>query len=216
MPNKRWIALNGQYPELVIKCLETSFPVWDEHGNKSKINSALVEMMFLFYFLICTYCTLALIIAVSPHQARLGTSYSSLKENGNVTRRDLKLNKEALINAVRGLTNAYLDIDESIRVPEFVLTLIQMIPEAVRIEPMLSFISKHYIHNNLTTRNLPASLIKMQGSWTRVSRAIALTTYGLPFKKIRLKTGHTLRDVEEAMAMYPYTRGVKLDELDLD
>lgn len=215
MPNKGWIALSGEYPERVIKCLDTSFPVWDEHGNKSKINSALVEMIF-FVLLICTYCTLALLITVLPHQAKLGTSYCSLEESGNVRRKDLKLNKEALINAVRGLTDAYLDIDESIRVPEFVLTLMQMIPEAIRIEPMLSFICEHYIHNNLTTPNLPASLIKMQGSWTRVSRAIARTTYGLPFKNIRLKMGRLICDVEEAMAMYPYTRGVKLDELDFD
>ncbi|KAK1402527.1 hypothetical protein POM88_002132 [Heracleum sosnowskyi] len=184
VPNKGWIALNGQFSELVIKCLDTSFPVWDQHGNK-----------------------------IPAHQAKLGTSYRSLKKNGNVTRKDLKLNRDTLINALRGLSDAYLDIDGTNRVPESVLTLIQMIPEAVRIEPMLSFISEHYVHDDLTTPNLLASLIMLQGSWTMVSRAVARATYGLPFEEIVLKNGHVLRSFEEATAMFPYTRGVNLDEL---
>lgn len=159
-------------------------------------------------------CTLALLIAVESIQVNLGTSYSSLEKN-SVGRKYLKLNRRAFINAVNVLKPASLGMPFKKEICAIhILSLIQMIPEAVRIEEISHHISLYYLSNDEETCRLPASSIKMQKSWTKASRAIARWIFGMDFGTFWLN-GVSL-DVEEVIKKFPYIKGITLSELECD
>lgn len=207
-----WVLLNGEYPERVSGCLRVSFPAFNKHGNLSKSIQLFLNCLCLLVFF-KKNCSFSL-IAVEPIQVNLGTSYSSLERN-SVGRKYLKLNRQAFIDAVNVLKHASLGMPfEKEICARHILSLIQMIPEAVRIEEMSGHIRRYYLSNDNETRRLPPSSIKMQKSWTKASRAVARWTFGMDFGTFWL-SGVPL-DVEEVIKKFPYIKGITLPELECD
>ncbi|KAK1402523.1 hypothetical protein POM88_002128 [Heracleum sosnowskyi] len=148
-----------------------------------------------------------------PCMVKCGTSYRSLERRAGVERKQLILNRQTLIDAVFALGQPFNESTSLVHV----LNLIQMIPEAVRIEEILCEVGKNYYEDNAHTHKLSTSCIGKQTNWSWASRMITLWTHGMISEILKLNPDLHPLDVEkmvaELMAIYPYIRGTTLGEL---